>query len=386
MAFKFHSFSHPDVLKQFRPDILNQLLATARSFFDMRGFRVPDPAAGTLDYLGLAGILAEPDDGMPADLIDALHLISELGTDEQFDELLDLAMGLGIPVPDDMTAAYLAARIWLKDRRLLERKEREGTFERRKKYHSFRAKSPRLAIGGADVPSDFSELEADLDHYFRRKKKGTGCRIIARHTGEEVRFLVQHGQPIRREPTRNGDESTVTIFRPERTDIVILDTVYRELRINAAGTADLRIFRDLFGLHLFEDSEAFVYAAKYSLEPLRAQREESLRCRDVDGVAAVQVTQVELDYGGENNHIRIEKANDVFKTLATAPADAQSEPVYRKAVFSLRLEGEKRPRTVSVRAGNTAAYRRGEEAAVIENWMRARGFILIGSGAYENVA
>ena len=130
----------------------------------------------------------------------------------------------------------------------------------------------------------------------------------------------------------------------------------------------------------------FFLSFNHCVYPLRAQREESLRCRDVDGVAAVQVTQVELDYGGENNHIRIEKANDVFKTLATAPADAQSEPVYRKAVFSLRLEGEKRPRTVSVRAGNTAAYRRGEEAAVIENWMRARGFILIGSGAYENVA
>ena len=386
MAFKYGSFFHPDLLKQFQPALLTQVLKTAAGFLDMRGFRIPDAVDGKIDYLSLAGILSEPDDGIPGDLIEALHVISELGIDEQFEELLEMATGLGLTVSDDMTAADLAASIWLNNRSLLERKEREGTLERRKKYHSFRGRNPMLKIDVADLPSDFSGLEADLDDYFRKKKNGSGCRIIARSTGGEMRFLVQHGQQIRREPTRNGRESTVTIFRPERTDIVILDPVYRELRINANSTRDLRKLKDLFGLHLLQDSEAFVYEAKYSLEPLRTQREDSLRCRDVDGIAAVRVTEVELDYGGENNHIRIEKAKDIFKALAAAPAGAESEPLYRKAVFSLTLEGEKRPRAVSVRAGNTAAYRRGEEAAVIENWMRARGFILIGSGAYENVA
>lgn len=385
MAFKFHSFSRPDVLKQFQPEILLQLLTTARFFFEMRGFRVPEGPDGTLDYPTLAGILAEPDDVMPSDLIEALHLISELGTDEQFDDLLELATGAGVVVPDDTSAADLAARIWLKDRRLLERKEREGVFERRKTFHSFRAKNSQLKIDVAALPPHFSDLEEELDAYFRKKKKGAGCRIIARRTDRDVRFLVQHGQPIRREPTRVGRESTVTIFRPERTDIVILDPACRELRINANSTQDLRKLKDLFGLYLFEDSDAFVYAAKYSLEPLRVHREASLRCRDIEGIAAVRVRQVELGFAGENNHIRIEKANDIFKALATARYE-DNDPIYRKAIFSVNLEGEKRPRTLSVREGNTAAYQRGDESAVIENWMTARGFILIGSGTYEKTA
>ncbi len=64
MAFKLKCFSHPDVLKQFQPEILIRLLETSRLFFEMKGFAIPAPEAGDLDYLALAGILAEPDEDM----------------------------------------------------------------------------------------------------------------------------------------------------------------------------------------------------------------------------------------------------------------------------------------------------------------------------------
>ena len=48
----------------------------------------------------------------------------------------------------------------------------------------------------------------------------------------------------------------------------------------------------------------------------------------------------------------------------------------RKAVFRIKLGGEKKPRTVTIKAGNRSGYNRGEEAMMIEGWLRARGFVL----------
>ncbi len=67
-------------------------------------------------------------------------------------------------------------------------------------------------------------------------------------------------------------------------------------------------------------------------------------------------------------------------------AGIPAEPVIRKAVFKVKLQGEKKPRTVSVKAGNKAGYQRGEESAIVENWLRARGFILLGTKAYAEAA
>ncbi len=253
---------------------------------------------------------------MPADLVEALHLISELGTDEYFDDLLQLAAEADLEVADEMTASDLAARIWLQAPRLLERRDREGLFDRRKSFDSFRASDPELAIAVHEIPADLSGLETELGNYFKEKKKGKGCRVIPRYAPAEVRFLVQHGQPCRREPSRKGAQSTCTFFRPERTDVVVLDLIHRELRMNAASAPDLRKYRELFGQHLFGNPQTFVYAEKYTLEPLRAHGEDSLRCRDVEGVDSVRVTQMDFDFGGAFENVVTERAHDVFKAMA----------------------------------------------------------------------
>ncbi len=47
----------------------------------------------------------------------------------------------------------------------------------------------------------------------------------------------------------------------------------------------------------------------------------------------------------------------------------------------MKLAGEKKPRSASIRPQNVAEYGRGEEALIIEEWLRARGFILVGKAA-----
>jgi len=386
MALKLKSFSQPDQLKRFQPGILIRLLEPHRLFFEMKGFSISVSEGTEIDYLAIAGILAEPDEDMPGDLVEALHLISELGTDESYDDLLQIAAGADIQVSEDATAPDVAARIWLKDPQLLQRKDRETLFDRRKTFDSFEAADQNLTINVDQLPSDLGPLEASLSAHFQQKKKGLGCRILTKSAPGEIRFLVQHGQPCRREPSRKGTQSTCTFFRPERTDVVVLDTVNRELRINADGAPDLRKYRELFGTHLFGNADTFIYAQKYILEPLRVDGEDSLRCRDIEGIESVRVTQIDLDWGGAFENVTTERAHDVFKALQLRQAALPAEPVIRKAVFKIKLKGAKKPRTVSVKAGNKAGYQRGEDSAVIETFLRARGFIVYGTKAYAEAA
>jgi hypothetical protein len=49
-----------------------------------------------------------------------------------------------------------------------------------------------------------------------------------------------------------------------------------------------------------------------------------------------------------------------------------------QARFAVKLAGEAHARPLVIQPPNIAEYGRGEEAAIIEQWLRARGFILVG--------
>ena len=91
---------------------------------------------------------------------------------------------------------------------------------------------------------------------------------------------------------------------------------------------------------------------------------------------SVTLWEVEYSWGGAYEHIEIHRAKGLFHALALIQRAIETEPQIRKAVFKIKLTGEKRPRTVTIKAGNKSGYNRGEEAMVIEDWLRARKFVL----------
>ena len=66
--------------------------------------------------------------------------------------------------------------------------------------------------------------------------------------------------------------------------------------------------------------------------------------------------------------------------------DHRTLTVIRKAVFKVKVSGEKRARTVSITTGNQAGYQRSEECLLVEQWLCARGFILLGTKAHADAA
>jgi hypothetical protein len=376
MALKLKSFAQPDLLKRIRSDNLIRLLEPHRLFFDMKGFSLPLEEDDDIDHLALAAVLAQPDEHMPSELVEALHVIGNFSGDEHFDDLLDLAHREEIEVGGNATAPDLATRLYLRDPQVLERKEREQLFEKRKTFESYRAANPETALAIDDLPSNLVPLERDLDEYFQARKRGVGCRVMRKDSVGEVRFLVQHGQTCKREPSRMGPESTCTFFRPEKTDVVILDVTHNEMRINAANLSDLRQFRALFGRHLFGNENRFVFVEKYTLDPLKTDGESALNCRDVEGIESVRLREIEYAWEGAFDHVETHRAEDLFKAVMILNRTVEKEARIRKAVFRIKLAGEKKPRTVTIKAGNKSGYNRGEEAIMIEDWLRARGFVL----------
>ena len=263
------TFGQPDVLKTITPEILIQILKPCQAFLEAAGLSWPELPDGEIDYLRLAAILASPDERMDSQLVEGLHVITAVGVDNNFDELLDIARRNFIEVDLEATACDLAARIWLVEPQILQLKDRKQMVDRRRKYETFRARDPEIVVPVERLPPDLGPLQLDLEGSFQSKKRGIGCVIVRTDVGGEVHFLIQHGQPCKRVPSREGAQSTCTFFRPERTDKVIYDSVHNELRINASSPWDYRLYREKFGLHLFGDSQKFVYAEKYTLAPLQ---------------------------------------------------------------------------------------------------------------------
>ena len=386
VRFNPKGHSQPDFLKTIQPRNLIRILEPSREYLETRGLALPRADESEIDYLKLAGILAEPDEWMEAHVVEGLHIVGNLGTDENFDQLLDIARRNFIEVDVESTAADLAAVIWLEAPQALELKEREVGSHRRRRFESFRARNPEDVLPAGRLPLQFDELEADLEGWFMSKKRGVGCRVIRADLPGEIRFLVQHGQPFKREPSRKGPQSTSTFFRPEKTDLVIYDALHNELRISTSTIGELRLYREKFGKHIFGDPEKFVYTQKYTLGPLKTEGVTSLKCRDVGGIDWVRLTEIEYRWPCAFDYTERHKASDVFKALEMKRRGIEAGAELLQARFTMKLAGETNPRPVLIRPPNIAEYGRGEEAAAIEQWLRVRGFVLVGSVADDENA
>jgi hypothetical protein len=135
---------------------------------------------------------------------------------------------------------------------------------------------------------------------FARKNRGRGVWVFAYPQEDRtIWFLVRHGDPYRRENILARGEQSSVAFRPLKFDVVIFDSALGELRVHAKQPWEVRDFRLEFGLYLFGDMNFFSAAPKYTLDPLRTDGPESLRCAELCGIKHVTLREVYLLWGGK---------------------------------------------------------------------------------------
>ncbi len=377
-TFNLRRFSSQEALRTIAPNHMIEFLTRHKAFFVQRGLALPAPAAAeTLDYERLVAILMSPEDDTPPELAEALYLIHEMSTKEGMDSILEGVKAGDVKIDDstELTPADVAVQVWLSAPEYLERKHAEQSVEHTRSFEYFQsnvATPPRIKRPTAAVQR---ALEKSLDDWFEEKKRGRGAKVITFPKGDEVWFLVRHGDLLKREGKYEHGESSTFVYRPEKYDVLVYNQQLGELRIHADTKGEKSLYRAKFGLHLFGREDFFPGQAKYTLKPLIALGKDSLTCGDIEGIDDVRLVELQIARGGPHQEIEIRKATDLFAVLEARGRSIHEKARLTKAKFRVKFTASKTPRTVTVKPPNVVLYGRDSDSALVEAWLTARGFI-----------
>ena len=107
-----------------------------------------------------------------------MFFIQEMSDDKHFEELSEQAEANNIAIHEESTAADLALALWLHDPELLKRPHAEVMILKPKSFMYFQSDQKSPDIFALPKPETMRTLEADMDAWFLKNKRGTGCRIL----------------------------------------------------------------------------------------------------------------------------------------------------------------------------------------------------------------
>lgn len=373
-------FAQPDTLKSIAAERLVAFLSPFAAYLAGRGLALPVAVGDEIDYGVLSGILMSPDEKTPPAMVDALYFVHEMATTEEMDRLLEAAKESGLALDDDPhpSPADVAVQVWLKDRDLLEKKHAEVMVQRPKSFEYFCGQGG----GPQDIPDPspqrIADIQAQLDAWFLEHKRGDGSKVFVfpDEANTKAWILVRHGMPVRREGTHEGGKSSSVYYRPEAHDVLVYDATLDEIGIHAGTKGERTLYREAFGRHVFGDAAYFPAGEKFTLAPLLTDGPDSLVCTDVEGIEWIRLREVQRYWGGKHKEIETRRADDLFAAMATRAATFSPTANLIKAVFLVKFENAKTPRTVTIRPKNIANYTRDEDSVRVEQWMMKRGFAL----------
>ncbi len=377
-------FSKLEMIAAIHPRHLRVFLAPYTGYLEQRGVQLPaGDESLAFPYGAIAQLLMTPDAAMPGEMVEALYYIHEMATPQGHDAMIEALEETGLELESDerATALDLAMQIWLKAPRLLERLHAEQNLFRPRSFEYYR--SAEGPLPGSIEPDEEARrrLEADLDRWFVRKRRGRTAQVHIYNQSDSVWFLVRHGEPYKFENVIKEGESGCIFFRPEKFDVIVFEPQTGEIRINARTKGERELYRTMLGQHLFGDPEFFGERSRFILEPLARDGQAALVCRDIAGLEWVKLKEVHLFWGGLHGEVEIRKADDLFDALAMRGNSLPRHVRMTKACFAVKFVHAKVPRTVTISSSNRAQYKRDDDGGIIEQWMRRRGFISFGEGS-----
>lgn len=382
-SVSFRRFTHSSSLREIAPKHLVTLLRPHAAFLARHHAAIP-AECGRLNYEALGVALLQPHPDTPPELVDALWHIHEMATPEGMESLLDETRRCGVELDPDshFSPADIATQVWLATPELLRRKHAETAVMKRKSFESF---TPRPGASLVYHPPDaaaLARLEAEVAAWFTERRRGPGARVFLFEHGHEVRLVIRHGGPYRREGSLENGEPASVQFRPLAFGVAVFDRRTWELRINGGGKREKEMYRRVIGAHLFGQADFFPASPmKYTLEPLRREGRRSLVCADVPGLRHVRLAELHMYVGGPFHRARTERADDVLVALEDARESIPATARLAAAKFEFLFRDSPKPRPVTVREGNVAQYARDEDADVVETFLRQRGFVKGGAHA-----
>jgi len=371
-------FSHPSSLREFNPADLITLVRPHAEFLINHGLPVPDNP-GELDIERLGVVLLQPLADTPPDLVDALSHIHEMATADGMETLTEEVRSRGLPIPleDTLSPSDLALRVWVHDPRLLRRKHAEHVVLKRSSFDAFLPRNGASFVRPSEIDAAVRSFEEDVSKWFIERGRGRGVHVHPIVQDDEVRLVVRHGGPYRREGCLNENEPGTIQFRPLGFHFLVLDFDAWELRVNCKTKGETQLYREAIGERFFGQRDFFdERSRKYTLEPLRTLGRRALNCADIHGIRVARLVELAMFLGGPFGRRRIEQADDVLLALEDAGERIPHNALLTKGKLEIEFTDSRKPRIVSFTSINRARYTRGDDDCIVEQFLRRRGFIL----------
>lgn len=378
-TFNPRVFTNPSRLKEIDPNRLILFLSTWQDYFIGRGLDLTAADTSDMPFDTIAAILMNPDQAVPESMVNALYYVHETASHEPMEELIERAeiAGLEIKHDEQSTPADVAVQIWLAKPDLLERQHAETVAFNRSNFTYFTGQHAKtITSGKSPTISDAQcrEMEALMDPWFEKKRKGRGSRVFVFPHESRIWILIRHGMPMRREGEHKEDgKDSIAFYRPQKDDVLIYDAEVDEIGVNAGTKGERDLYLETIGAVLFGDRAYFDLANRYDLQVLRDQGPAVLVCEDIPGLTRVRLVEFGRFWDGTCPEYEIRRSDDLFEAYGDDWAARLRLGRLTYAKFKVAFEGEKKERMVTIRPVNVARYERDADAILLEAWLKARG-------------
>lgn len=373
----FRTFRDVSELRKIGAKSLSMLLGMDAAFFSQNGIVLTDND-DDFPFTMLIDVLENQKQHISPRLVNALYLITEMADASAMDTLVELAKLEGVidsGGKDDFTAADLAVKLYLHNPDLLERNRDMRVVERKRSYVFYSAHRPYPHEMFTIDRRMHKRFEVSCDDQFRDHQCGAGAKLKCFPDDDVVRFLVRHGETLKREGVIQNDESASIIYRPEMFDAFHFDTTNGTLGMPNGPKWKMELYRKSFGVILYNDANAFKPLPLFSLEPLCVQGESALSCAMLRTVDSIRLSALEWEREGGNGICSYKNVDNIFAALRD---DGHAFPTngILKARFVVKFAEKEDERFFEIQGAHKVHFQRDTDLELLWAWLDEKGFIV----------
>jgi hypothetical protein len=390
MAVTKRAFDNVRALGNRHPQVLRDLLERFPEHVQQWEL---DLTAEELDLVAIRDAFMAAE--IPEELDDILYLSTALGNSNGWAMIERQAEEDGLLLPHhnadltDTDMAVLAAiHNWPANLRLLERANARARIHAKSVFKYFPMEVELRHQYRAPTPETLAEAVQTLqDHYvskgFIHSSQRSSVRIMPYDFEHEIWFLIGYAaKKQRHRGCKDSGEMRAFDFNPEQFDAVVYNKVFGDIRMNTRNwrKKDHHAYRLSIGRMLLDDGSAFSPSKKMvTLTPLELPNAADLFATD-DIAGLAEIEPIELKYGPFDEPrtytLSADKGSSLRAANPLAPRLVPCETRVCRAVFEYRLKDSRRRGRLTLSPGNKIGYERDGDSLVLEEWLRARGFLL----------
>ncbi|MBN1270181.1 MAG: hypothetical protein JXB04_11380, partial [Kiritimatiellae bacterium] len=343
------------------------------------GLRItPKTSEPDLDYQKLVPLCMDISPDAPSEFQTALFFINAMGSPARREEIEAEAnyRGVTIATHPGCTDHDYAMLTWLQYPDLLEQAYARAAMHQRRTFTYFTVPDDEIKTFKLPTQEQCIRAEKDINLWFSSSDCGIGAKLIVYPGDPETWFLIRHGEKPNRMPAVDEHGQGFSFFfRPEKYDVVIYNSRYGELKINA-GKRLQDDYRYKFGGLLFERAYIFGKRALFTLDPLRTNNPAAISWGAAPEIQSVKLTEVRYELPGSHGTTVTVKSKDLYaEQRPDKPIIPGNAILVREARFDVKFRDSKAARSVVIKEGNVASYSCESDSAALEVWMRDRRFI-----------